>query len=483
MFGLGRRRWRWVLAPAAAALFGVGLTGCTAQVSITTDTALFPAFDPSITDYVDRCDPSSPTAVTVDAPAGTTVSVNGQDDRSGSFTTDVEAEYGKRFVIEVTIDDVTTRHNIRCLPEDFPEWSAQRTGTPQSQFYSTVLFEAEQALSGGEGSYSVVFDTNGVPVWWLPREQTYLLQTLSNGNFVTMDQAGGMREYDLNGQVVRTLDTVGAPSDFHDVQLLPNGNYVMATYTTQPCNLSSWGLSATTNCINHVFQELRPNGTVAWQWDTATNIPVTETPEHWRQYEREDRGPFPTPNLYDPWHYNAVEHTGDGFIISFRHLDAIYKVDQATGTIDWKLSGTPRAESLTLVDDPLSGVRGQHDARLLSGGRVSIYDNGTIGSSAPREPRLVVYAVDETQRTATRTGATRDASVPGSFCCGSARVLPGGNRVIGWGGTARMNEYEADGDSVFQLNGTFVYRGLPILPGEYTSEEFQTGMDYQFASK
>jgi hypothetical protein len=51
--------------------------------------ALFPSFDPAITDYVVRCDPAQPVAVSVSAPEGNSVSVDGAPGRAGDFTHDV----------------------------------------------------------------------------------------------------------------------------------------------------------------------------------------------------------------------------------------------------------------------------------------------------------------------------------------------------------------------------------------------------------
>jgi hypothetical protein len=305
-----------------------------------------------------------------------------------------------------------------------------------------------------------------------------LFTPLPNKNLATVGP-DGMVERRLDGSVVRTVNTVGGPVDIHDVLLLPNGNYVLATAQNQPCNLSSWGLTVLEMCINHVFQELTPLGVPVWTWDTATHIPVTETPAYWRQEELADRtGIAPTPDLYDPWHWNSVEYTGDGFIMSFRHLDAIYKVNQASGAIQWKLGGTPRQGSLALVGDPLGGPAGQHDARLLADGTVSLFDNG---NGRNRAPRATGYQIDLEDMTATLVEEVRDPIAPSAFCCGSTRVLPRGNWVTGWGGGNNITENRADGTRVFRITiPSLVYRGVPIPPSVFTPTQLRAGMDAQY---
>jgi Arylsulfotransferase (ASST) len=480
-----RKRFRVSAACLAATLVALGLAACNPVKEpgpppeppvISANPALFPGFQSDVLDYVNRCNPNTDTDVQVDAPAGTTVSVNGSPPANGQFSVPVPQNVGGQFTIEVTVGGNTTTHHVRCLPTDFPNWTVQKNGPTQAEYYATALVQGF-----GPPNYSVVFDDNGVPVWWLDRKPTFLLQPFSNGNFAVMNLGGGMQEYGLDGQVVRSIDAVGGPTDFHEVILLPNGHYVMATVQNTPCILTSWGLDATPKtCLNHVFQEIDPAtpAVPVWVWDTSAHIPVSETTQAWIAEQTSQ-----TRDVYDPWHYNSIESTGDGYILSFRHLDAIYRIDNTVaGLIQWKLGGTQRPESLTINNDPFGGVAGQHDARLLPDGTVTLYDNGTLGLGPGRQPRNVRYIIDTQAQTATFAGALNDSEVTLSGCCGSTRLLPGGNVVTGWGGTPQISEYASDGTRLFRISGTFVYRGTPILPGTFTAQQFRDGMDTQFAT-
>jgi hypothetical protein len=479
------KRVRTGAACAAIALVVLGLVACNPVKQpgqppiITTNPALFPGFDRGISDYVDRCTPGTPTNVAVDAPEGTSVSVNGSPPAGGQFSVVVPQDVGEKFTIEVTDGSGTTVHDVRCLPSDFPNFTVGKNGPTQADFYATVLVQGF-----GTPSYSVVFDANGVPVWWLPKTATFLLQPFSNGDLAIVKLSGGMEEYGLDGQLVRSLNTVGGGADFHDVVLLPNGDYVMATVQQIPCVLTSWGLDPTPRtCLDHVFEELTPADVPVWSWDTSAHIPVSETAPEWISEQLQNV----TNGVYDPYHYNSIEPTSDGFIFGFRHLDAAYRVTHDTlGTVQWKLGGTARAESLTIQNDPVGGPSGQHDVRLLPDGTVTMHDNGTLGLGPGRQPRAVRYVIDTQAKTATFAGQLTDPEVTSSGCCGSARLLPGGDIVTGWGGTPQISEYAPDGTRVFRISGTFVYRGTPILvgefPGQFTAQQFRDGMDAQFAA-
>ncbi len=258
------------LAAAVFVLLGAATACQPGALAITADPALCHTFQPAVIDYVNRCDPASPTDVSVNAPAGTTVSVDGQPPRSGSFTAQVSQGVGDRFTLRVTTDAGSTTHHVRCLPLDFPPWRAEKTGVTQSQYYATAL----PLTFGPAGSYGIVFDTNGVPVWWTEnRKRTTLFSLLPNLHFGIELIDGGAQELALDGSLVRSVNTVGGPSDFHDFILLPNGNYLLATAQQQLADLSVWGppYEADTPVINHVFQEITPRA----RWSGRGTRPST----------------------------------------------------------------------------------------------------------------------------------------------------------------------------------------------------------------
>ncbi|HXH59592.1 MAG TPA: aryl-sulfate sulfotransferase [Iamia sp.] len=460
-----------------------GLAGCApGQVGIRADPSLYPTFQTSVVDYVNRCDPSRPTSVDVAVPSGTTVSVDGAAPRGGSFTARVAQQVGRRFTIAVTTDGTTTTHHVRCLPTDFPAWTAERKGTPQAAFYVTSPWDGF-----GSPSYPVIYDTNGVPVWWGPKTTRFFATLLPNGN-MAWNVGDVIEEHRLDGSLVRSYATVGAPLDFHDLILLPNGNHVVVSLSERSDgDFSSWGGPARAPFVDHVIQEISPQGDVVWSWTTSEHIAIAETPGSWRAQELRDPGGGFGSN-YDPFHYNSIEDTGDGFIVSFRHLDAVYKIDKATKDIVWKLGGTPRNESLTVRNDPAferaggGGFGGQHDARLLSDDTVTLYDNGTLRN---RPPRSVAYQLDLDDRTATRVEDVRDPQVASSGCCGSTRVLPDGNYVTAWGinssGAPDITESTDTDDPRFRLwfPDHNVYRGVPVTSSELSRADLRAGMDAQ----
>ncbi len=443
-------------------------------VTVATSPPLVPAFDPSVSDYVIRC-ADDPVAVTIGAPQTTTVSVDGQPAASGRFATSVSRSTGQQFTLVVQAPaQAPAAYFVRCLPLDFPEWNASRTGATQAEYYVSAV------ISGSSGNYPAVFDNNGVPVWWAPKTSTLFADRFANGNLAwTKTDNSAAEERSLDGALVRTITTSGSPPDQHDLLRLDNGNYVMVTNVSRAdVDFSSWGDGGpgTATLLDHVIQELTPAGDVVWSWDAADHISVAETDPQWRAQL--------VFSPYDAFHWNSIEATDTGFLVSFRHLDAVYAIDKATGDIDWKLGGTPTPESLAVVDDPVftggSHFGGMHDARRLGDGTVTLFDNG---SNLGRAPRVVRYRIDEGAGTATMVEQLSDATVvPTSVCCGSARRLDGGDWVVGWGGTNTVSELTSTGSRVFLMrftNGT-IYRAVPVPFGVLDRAALRAGMDAQY---
>jgi hypothetical protein len=255
--------------------------------------------------------------------------------------------------------------------------------------------------------------------------------------------------------------------------MLPNGNVLIIGYPRRSgVDVSRFKPGNTSGTvIDGEIQEIAPDGHLVWDWNSKDHIGLRETSAAWWAQQAEP---------YDIIHMNSVEDDGDGIIFSARHLDAVYRIDKATGHIDWKLGGSTTSKSLAISDDPFGTYPfgGQHDARRLPDGTVTLHDNGTGSNHGPRAVR---YAIDPDAKTAKLVESVSDPQgAPGSFCCGGARKLPTGNWVMSWGSDPIVEEMTPASERVFALNwtdGYFSYRVEPLMPGRLAASTLHRGMD------
>jgi hypothetical protein len=452
-------------------------------LSVSTTPALYPEFNPGVSDYITRCT-TDPVAVSVNAPSNVQVSVDGRPGQTGSFTTDVQLSPGKRFDFTATSAGSSTTFHVRCLPADFPPWTYQRTGR-SNLAYTLIGPNLFQVPS----HFIAFFDRNGVPVWWyrddaaVPVDAKLLPDdTIAYASFPGASFGGDPYQIRrLDGSLVRTVGIVGSPTDFHDLQRLPNGNYVVGSYKPRDnVDLTSLGGPASATVTDAVIQEVTPSGSVVWSWSSQDHIALSES-SPWATTIVNNPTPLSDGRLaHDIVHINSIEPDGNGYLLSFRHLNATYRILRSNGAIDWKLGGTTTSRSLTVSGDPVSPrFGGQHDIRRLSDGTVALHDNGTTQS---RPPRAVRYRIDTSARTATLVESLSDPAIPSSNCCGSSRKLSTGGWLIDWGGTPTTSEYDANGSRISSLSFApfFSYRAVPIEPGEISAAELRNGMDDQF---
>lgn len=456
---------------------GSSTSSSTGALQITMSVASFPAFNPAITDYVLTPPSAVPLVVSVNAPQGTQVSVDGQPFRSLSFTAPVHIAAGQSFPIVVNASGSSNTYYVRGLPSDFPGWTTERPGTPQTEYFA-IAPDIALVTTGPPKHYLIIADGYGVPIWWYRSSDEPRNAILLADGDIAFTTSTGAEEHRFDGTLVRSFGVTGLSGgtlDLHELQQLPNGDFViMADVTRAPVNLSAEGGNPAGAIIDNVIQEIAPNGSLVWQWSTMDHIPVTEADAIWWG---QNIANLP---LADPYHMNSIEPNGNGFIVSFRHLDAVYQIDKASGNIVWKLGGTHRPESLNLVGDTYGNFGGQHDARILPDGTLTVHDNGTNRGRGPRAAR---YSINTTTNTATFMEQVSDPTVTSSLCCGSARKGSGGDWTITWGLTSIVTEMTPAGKSVFRMTFNdpyFTYRAEPIPFGVLSPTTLRNGMNAQF---
>src|SRR5688572_30653224 len=327
-----------LIALAAAASVPASAT------AITTDPPLQPHFRQAIPDYAIRCPDRS-----------FTIGGRGYDGPES-----VEIEPGQARAFRVGNGDRRTRHHVRCLPEDFPSWSYRKNGP---QVHRWFLMTLGVSFVNPIKPFIVIFDRYGAPLWWYrsPSGQAHDAR-LFDGN-ITYAEAppGGVfnaesrlayRVRRPDGTLVRSIEAVGPPTDFHDFHQLPRGFLVLAYRPRPHVDLSAYGGPADATVLDSEIQRISRRGRLVWSWSSKDHIGLEETERWWPFIVSHPSVLEDGSEAYDATHINSIELAGDDMLISLRHTDAVYRIRMSDGSIRWKLGGTDTPRSLRVVGDP-----------------------------------------------------------------------------------------------------------------------------------
>jgi hypothetical protein len=254
-------------------------------------------------------------------------------------------------------------------------------------------------------------------------------------------------EFLPSGEIVRRYTAgPGEFTDAHELRMTgseTNPVLHLFGYTRRPFSFALLGGPANATGVGHQLIRESPPGVVQFKWDAWDHYGVAD----WI----EPTGANP-PDDFD--HPNSIDFGLDGnYILSFRNMGAIVKVNAQTGAIMWQLGG--RLNQFQIRNDPLGFFSGQHSVRVLPNGHLLLMDNGL--RHKPAMSRAVEYALDEKQKIATMVWDYEPSPALLTTAFGSVQRLSNGNTLVGFGYLGQIHEVDAHGKLVAQA--TFAYGG------------------------
>ncbi len=344
----------------------------------------------------------------------------------------------------------------RPVPADLFDYEYVDNGFSGDDYLLGCLFKINSGVNSNnyKSPYPVIFDAHGYVAWYAkpnviscgdfkywPASNVYTYSAVTS-----TDQSFQVLDGQFNTQA--TLNVINGTEDFHDIQRADNGNWLLATERYDTVDLSMYMFNGIQGSVNTVIigfgvQELDAANNVVFEWNSNDFISPTETYDFWGY----------SATAFDYCHGNAIEEDTDGnLLLSFRHLNAIYKIDRTTGAIMWKLGG--ESSSFTFPND--GGFSGQHDIRRLDNGNYTLFDNSNMGPM-PRHSRGVEYVLDTVNWTATKVYEYVNALDNFSRAMGSYRTLDNNEKLMGYGLIYRPNASAAIIDGTQTEVGTYFF--------------------------
>lgn len=328
-----------------------------------------------------------------------------------------------------------------------PSYTAVVNGTPGTGYYFVAPLS-----KGNIGNLHMLLDSIGRLVYYKkffgPNTFDFKLQPNGFISYARTDQ------FYLMDSTFTIVDSVacqaGISTDFHDMQILPNGHYLMLGEETVTMDLSSYNFflqnnspgSATADVLCLVIQELDINKNVVFEWHAKDYLPFDGVDEHWLN----------SPANVDWTHSNAVAMDTDGnILVSSRHFNEITKINRNDSSVMWRLGG--KYNQFTFIGDT-TPFYGQHDIRRLSNGNITLYDNGN--HIVPHGARALEYQLDEINKTAELKWSYTYDSAMFAYATGNVQRLQNGNTLINYGINSSVrniyfNVVDSSGNEQFQL--------------------------------
>jgi hypothetical protein len=275
-----------------------------------------------------------------------------------------------------------------------------------------------------------------------------------DGEFIVLDQA-----YEEIARV-RTGGALGTgQADFHDSAITPEGTMLVGAYVVTPADLSVVGGPQDGYIEDAVIQEVDiATGEIRFEWSALEHVPLTETMLDFGQEqaevteEAEDKGTEAAElgtrdEPFDYFHINSITQDDGALLVSARHTHAVYRIDRATGEVDWTLGGS--ASDFQMGEG--ATFTWQHDARRAADGTLTLLDNHAGGYEDDASSRGLRLVLDEEAMTAEVAREYLPPAERVSSSMANAQQLPDGGMHIGWGARPFYSRYTPDGVLVYDV--------------------------------
>lgn len=292
----------------------------------------------------------------------------------------------------------------RPTPNHVPAYEFVQFDSANTGFYMTSPFKL--GLNANDPAFSIpkalmILDADGYLAWYM----IVNAQNVLDFKYIPALQAYSFIKYhdptdtqfmllDESFQLIDSFTTTnGVPPDVHDFQTTANQTYLLSGIRDSIIDLSSVVINGMpgdpqTHALGFVVQEQDEDHNVLFQWDSNDHIPPEKG---YTEYGY-------NPQAFDYCHGNAIEEEQDGsLLLSFRNMNAVYKIDRPSGQVLWELGG--KTSSFSFFNDP--GFSAQHDIRRLPNGNISLFDNANM-AAAPPVSRAVEYSLDTINWIATK---------------------------------------------------------------------------------
>jgi hypothetical protein len=281
----------------------------------------------------------------------------------------------------------------------------------------------------------LIVDLDGDIVWWhMAEEETIGRAQLSRDGtgvyYHSVNYEGRLDHLlyyiSFDGE---TSQQWSVPEGHHDFAQLPDGTIAMVAYDRR--------MIGGQEILGDKILELSSDGSILEVYSTWEEMVYEDTADATQGTE---------------WtHANVLKYdeADESYVVSFRSLDSIQKIDRSSGETVWILGGS---ESDFTLDDGSSALfDSQHQFELLDES-ILVFVNGDEGEA--QNSMAVEYAFDQSSPLVEEIWSYEND--PNLFCfsLGDVQRLENGNTHINWSVQGQIDEVSPEGEVLWRLNGS-----------------------------
>jgi hypothetical protein len=307
-------------------------------------------------------------------------------------------------------------------------------------------------ITGPNQSVHMILDTKGDVVYYrrFLNTQSYDFKLHPNG----MISYYALTKFYLLDSTFTVRDSIvpanGYQINIHDLDVMNNGHFLFLANESVTMDLSSYNYflhngspgSSNATVRSQIIQEFDENHNLVHEWHLKDIFSFDSVDPYW----------LFSPNVVDWTHSNSIDAASDGhYLISSRHFNEITKINSNTGAIMWRLGGNHN--QFTFLNDTIP-FYGQHDARQVSNGNITLFDNGNY--AVPHGARALEYHLDTMAMTADLVWSYVFDSAMHSNNMGNNYCMANDYKIIDYGNTNLNNIcftiVKPDNSKVFELS-------------------------------
>ena len=352
------------------------------------------------------------------------------------------------------------------LPEDFIEINVDVLDPPTAVGYVFFSVFGAWGMYPDLTPYQIITDNYGTPVYFRKTAHSSQDFKLQPNGYITFYGGNSYKHHmmDSSYNIVKEFQVINHSTDFHDCQILENGNYLLLGHDDRIVDMDTvvQGGHPGVTVRGALIQIISPQEEILFEWSSWDHYRITDAADY--------QVDFTDPNFIDYVHANALEMDTDSTIlICCRNMDEVTKISSISGEIIWRLGG--KKNQFTYAGEDTMGFYMQHDIRRLPDGLYQIFDNGN--QHDPPFSNALQLSLDVENKIATVVRRIRSNPDISGWIMGNAQHLPNGHTFVGWGsGIPNITEFKADGSKALQFSfEAMTYRAFRF-PWETKAFEF-----------